>query len=367
MICDNIRISEDGRHLLFAGQDVVELAKKYGTPLYLMDEDKIREKCRLYKNALHKYYGEKARPLYASKANCFKRLYEIMSEEGMGIDVVSAGEIYTALQAGYDIQNAYFHSNNKTDWDIRYAIEHNIGYFVADNAEEVDAIDREAKRQGKTQKILLRLTPGIDTHTFEAVSTGKVDSKFGQAIETGQAEEITKHTLAKENISLEGFHCHLGSQIFAEDVFERGAVIMLEFIARMREAYGYTCRQLDLLDIQNPTRCLILINESARLRLSSRQPARNSRSRCRRSAWNRADPLWVTPAWYCIPSERLKKFRDTKTMYPSTEVCRILRATRSINPSTPAMWRTRWTKRLTLRLLSSEDAASPETSFKKTS
>ena len=118
MICDNIRISEDGRHLLFAGQDVVELAKKYGTPLYLMDEDKIREKCRLYKNALHKYYGEKARPLYASKANCFKRLYEIMSEEGMGIDVVSAGEIYTALQAGYDIQNAYFHSNNKTDWDI---------------------------------------------------------------------------------------------------------------------------------------------------------------------------------------------------------------------------------------------------------
>lgn len=246
MICDNIRISEDGRHLLFAGQDVVELAKKYGTPLYLMDEDKIREKCRLYKNALRKYYGEKARPLYASKANCFKRLYEIMSEEGMGIDVVSAGEIYTALQAGYDIQNAYFHSNNKTDWDIRYAIEHNIGYFVADNAEEVDAIDREAKRQGKTQKILLRLTPGIDTHTFEAVSTGKVDSKFGQAIETGQAEEITKHTLAKENISLEGFHCHLGSQIFAEDVFERGAVIMLEFIARMREAYGYTCRQLDL-------------------------------------------------------------------------------------------------------------------------
>ena len=155
MICDNIRISEDGRHLLFAGQDVVELAKKYGTPLYLMDEDKIREKCRLYKNALHKYYGEKARPLYASKANCFKRLYEIMSEEGMGIDVVSAGEIYTALQAGYDIQNAYFHSNNKTDWDIRYAIEHNIGYFVADNAEEVDAIDREAKRQGKTQKFCL--------------------------------------------------------------------------------------------------------------------------------------------------------------------------------------------------------------------
>ena len=246
MICDNIRISEDGKHLLFAGQDVVNLAKKYGTPLYLMDEDKIREKCRLYKNALNKYYGEKAKPLYASKANCFKRLYEIMTEEGMGIDVVSSGEIYTALQAGYDIRNAYFHSNNKTDWDIKYAMENNIGYFVADNTEEVDAIDKEAKIQGKVQKVLLRLTPGIDTHTFEAVSTGKVDSKFGQAIETGQAEEITKHTLAKENVSLEGFHCHLGSQIFAEDVFERGAVIMFEFIAEMRKKYGFECRQLDL-------------------------------------------------------------------------------------------------------------------------
>lgn len=246
MICDNIRISEDGKHLLFAGQDVVNLAKKYGTPLYLMDEDKIREKCRLYKDALNKYYGEKAKPLYASKANCFKRLYEIMTEEGMGIDVVSSGEIYTALQAGYDIRNAYFHSNNKTDWDIKYAMENNIGYFVADNTEEVDAIDKEAKIQGKVQKVLLRLTPGIDTHTFEAVSTGKVDSKFGQAIETGQAEEITKHTLAKENVSLEGFHCHLGSQIFAEDVFERGAVIMFEFIAEMRKKYGFECRQLDL-------------------------------------------------------------------------------------------------------------------------
>ena len=246
MICDNICISKDGKHLLFAGQDVTELAEKYGTPLYLMDEDKIRENCRAYRNALKKHYGEKAKPLYASKANCFKRLYEIMREEEMGIDVVSSGEIYTALKAGYDIGNAYFHSNNKTDEDIKYAMENGIGYFVADNTEEIDAVNREAKRQGKVQKILLRLTPGIDPHTFEAASTGKVDSKFGQAIETGQAEEITRYALGKENISLCGFHCHLGSQIFAEDVFERGAVIMLDFIAKMREKYGFKCEQLDL-------------------------------------------------------------------------------------------------------------------------
>ena len=246
MICDNIRISEDGRHLLFAGQDVVELAKKYGTPLYLMDEDKIREKCRLYKNALHKYYGEKARPLYASKANCFKRLYEIMSEEGMGIDVVSAGEIYTALQAGYDIQNAYFHSNNKTDWDIRYAIEHNIGYFVADNAEEVDAIDREAKRQGKTQKILLRLTPGIDTHTFEAVSTGKVDSKFGFSIANGDAMSAAKKALQFGNVKLGGFHCHIGSQIFEKKPFAIAVDKMTDFIAEFKAQTGCEAEELNM-------------------------------------------------------------------------------------------------------------------------
>ena len=190
MICDNLTVSPSG-HLLFAGQDTVELAKQYGTPLYLMDEDRIRHNCRVYTQAFRKHFGPGARPLYASKANSFKRIYEIMKEEGMGIDVVSSGEIYTALQAGYDLGQAYFHSNNKTDEDIRYSMEHGIGYFVADNAEEIKAIEAEAARRGIRQKVLLRLTPGIDPHTYEAISTGKVDSKFGSAIETGQAEEIT--------------------------------------------------------------------------------------------------------------------------------------------------------------------------------
>ena len=120
MICDNITAA-DGR-LYFAGQDVTALAQQYGTPLYLMDEDKIRENCRTYLAAFQKHFGDKARPLYASKAASFKRIYEIMKEEGMGIDVVSSGEIYTALQAGYDLGQAYFHSNNKTDEDIRYSM-----------------------------------------------------------------------------------------------------------------------------------------------------------------------------------------------------------------------------------------------------
>ena len=245
MICDNITVSKEGR-LLFAGQDTVDLAKEYGTPLYLLDEDKLREKCRIYKEAFKKHFGPTSRPLYASKANCFKRIYEIMREEGMGIDVVSSGEIYTAVQAGYDLSQAYFHSNNKTDDDIRFGMDNKIGYFVADNVEEVKAVEAEAAKRGIKQKLLLRLTPGIDPHTYEAVATGKVDSKFGSAIETGQAEEITAFTLKQPHIQLMGFHCHVGSQVFAEDIFERAAAIMLDFIGEMNKKYGYMAKQLDL-------------------------------------------------------------------------------------------------------------------------
>ena len=245
MICDNITVGQNG-HLYFAGQDTVELAKQYGTPLYLMDEDKIRESCRVYTEAFKKHFGENARPLYASKANCFKRIYEIMREENMGIDVVSSGEMYTAIQAGYDLSRAYFHSNNKTDADIAYGMDNNIGYFVADNVEEIKAIEAEAGRRGIRQKVLLRLTPGIDPHTYEAIATGKVDSKFGSAIETGQAEEITVFTLAQPHVELMGFHCHVGSQVFGEDIFERAAVVMLEFIADMKAKHGFMAPQLDL-------------------------------------------------------------------------------------------------------------------------
>ena len=244
MICDNITVKKG--ILYFAGQNTVELAGKYGTPLYLLDEDKIRQKCRAYKRAFKKYFGDNAKPLYASKANCFKRIYEIMREENMGIDVVSSGEIYVALKAGYDLSNAYFHSNNKTDGDIAYAMENGIGCFVADNIEEVKAVEAEAARRGITQKLILRLTPGIDPHTYEAIATGKVDSKFGTPIETGQADEIVEFTLKQEHIMLEGYHCHVGSQVFGEDIFERAAEVMLEFSAKMRYKLGFTAKTIDL-------------------------------------------------------------------------------------------------------------------------
>ncbi len=245
MICNNLSVNAEG-HLCLGGQDTVLLAQQYGTPLYLFDEDRIRERCRTYKNAMREAFGASAMPLYASKAASFRQMYRIMKEEGMGVDVVSSGEVYTAKSADFPMECAYFHSNNKTDADIAYAMDAGVGYFVVDNREELDAIEREASLRGITQKILLRLTPGIDPHTYEAVSTGKVDSKFGSAIETGQAEEITVYALKQAHIHLSGYHCHVGSQVFDSDVFLRAAAIMLEFAAQMKEKYGYILEELDL-------------------------------------------------------------------------------------------------------------------------
>lgn len=244
-VADNISVNEKG-HLCFAGQDTTALAAKHGTPLYLMDEDRIRANIRTYTEAFRKHFNAQSRPLFASKAASFTQIYRIAADENMGIDVVSSGEIYTAIKAGFDLSGAYFHSNNKTDWDISYAMDHNIGYFVADNVEEIYAVEAEAAKRGIRQKVLLRLTPGIDPHTYAEVNTGMVDSKFGTAIETGQAVEAVRITLQQPHIDLMGFHCHVGSQVFEEDVFERASVVMLEFIAEMQKTLGYTARELDL-------------------------------------------------------------------------------------------------------------------------
>lgn len=247
MLCSNIGINESG-HLTFAGEDTVRLAAHYKTPLYLMDEDRIRENCRVYKTAMERAFGAGSYPLYASKAASFKRMYTIMQEEKMAIDVVSAGEIATAKRAGFSMERAFFHGNNKTDADVSYAMAANVGYFVADHEEELEIISREAKSRGIRQKVLLRLTPGIDPHTYEAVATGKVDSKFGVAIETGQAEHFVQHALSLPNLRLMGYHCHVGSQVFDEDgsVYHNAAKIMMTFAAEMKKKYGAELQVLDL-------------------------------------------------------------------------------------------------------------------------
>ncbi|MBR5797488.1 MAG: diaminopimelate decarboxylase [Clostridia bacterium] len=245
MICNNLSVNSEG-HLCFAGRDVTELAQKYATPLYLLDEDKIREKCRTYMQAMKTVFGGDSLPLYAGKALCIKDIYRIMREEGMGIDVVSPGEIFTAREGGFPMERAYFHGNNKTDADVAYAMDAGVGYFVCDNEEELFAIEQAAGERGIVQKILIRVAPGIDPHTHKAISTGSIDSKFGAAIETGQAGELTAIALQQPHISLEGYHCHIGSQIFETEPFVDAADIMLQFIATVREYLGYTAKELNL-------------------------------------------------------------------------------------------------------------------------
>ncbi len=245
MICDNITISDNG-HLCFAQQDTVALARQFGTPLYLMDDARIRYNCRRYLTAMKECFGETSRVIYAGKAASFKEMYRIMKEEGMWVDSVSVGEIFTAVSAGFPVENICFHGNNKTDSDLAFALEQGVGTIVIDNTDELLALNAIAQEFHKKQSVLLRLTPGIDTHTYEAVSTGKVDSKFGFAIETGAAEVVTKLALSLENIELLGFHCHVGSQVFDSDSFVFSATIMLEYIRRMKDTYNYVAKVLDL-------------------------------------------------------------------------------------------------------------------------
>ncbi len=244
LLHENMSVAD--QHLCFAGYDTVSLSQKYGTPLMLLDEKKIRETMGIYRDAMRDFFGEGSMPLLASKALSFKGIYRLAMEEGIGTDIVSCGELYTAHSAGFPLEKAFFHGNSKSDGDIAYAMEMGIGYFVVDTQDELFAIDRIAGERGILQKVLLRITPGIDPHTHAAISTGKVDSKFGTAIETGQALEITKTALSLENVSLAGFHCHIGSQIFDVQPFCDAAKMMVSFIADVKRQTGYAPTYLNL-------------------------------------------------------------------------------------------------------------------------
>ena len=244
LICQNLSIRDS--KLYMGEHDALHLARLYGTPLFVMDEDRIRDRCQTYLDAVKEAFGDKGGVYYASKACSFKHIYRIMSDMGMGIDVVSPGEISTAKQAKFDLSKACYHSNNKTDEDIRYAMNVGVGVLAVDSEDELMAISRIADDMGLTQDIYLRLTPGIDPHTYSAVATGKVDSKFGSAIETGQAMSITKLALSLPAINLLGYHCHVGSQVFDSDVYLSTADIMLTFIREVKDTLGYTIPRLDL-------------------------------------------------------------------------------------------------------------------------
>ena len=243
MTDNNIEIKE--RRMKFAGHDVTDLADRYGTSLYLMDEARIRENCRRYTDCLD-IMPEGSMILYAGKACCFKDMYRIITEEGMGADVVSSGELFTALSAGFDPSKLFFHGNGKTDTDLECAVNEGIGYIVCDNEDELYALSAVASYCRKTQKILLRLTPGIDPHTHKKIRTGGIDSKFGSLICDGTAERLAVAASHMDGVELCGFHCHIGSQIFDAQPFVDAAEIMSEFCAGVYRNHGIKTKILDL-------------------------------------------------------------------------------------------------------------------------
>ena len=245
MLSDNIQRASDGS-LLFAGQSVPALAKQYGTPLYLMDEGRIRHNCRMYTETFRECFGDGALPLYAGKAASFRAIYRIAKEEGLGIDAVSPGEIHTALSAGFPAEKIFFHGDGKTDADIRYALEHRIGYFIVDNPDELNRLAEEASRMGMVQKVLLRVTPGIDPHTYKAINTGTVDVKFGVPMETGQAYAFVQDALCMPSLSVCGLHCHVGSEVFDETVFEDTIDVMTDFMAQLHKGFGFVTEMLNV-------------------------------------------------------------------------------------------------------------------------
>ena len=244
-ISDSLSVNNEG-HLTIGGADVSSLAKKYGTPLYIMDEDKIRRTCKIYQDALSEAFGKAFTVNYASKAFSAKSIYRIVDEEGLSADVVSGGELFTALNAGFPTNKISFHGNNKTRDEIVFALESDIKQFIVDNMEELETINNEAKRLSKIADISFRIKPGVDAHTHDFVKTGQIDSKFGVALENGEAFEIIKAALSMENVRLVGLHCHIGSQIFDSEPFSHAATVMFEFIAKIKNELGVEIEELDL-------------------------------------------------------------------------------------------------------------------------
>ena len=243
-LSDNLDVNEKG-HLTIGGCDTIDLAREYGTPLYLMDEDLIRKNCRTYRDAMDKYYDGNGLVLYASKAFSCVYMCKLAMEEGLGLDVVSGGELYTAKKAGFPMEKVYFHGNNKTPDELHFAVEAGVGTIVVDNLTELDQLNQIAEAMNKNVKVMFRIKPGIDAHTHSFIRTGQIDSKFGVALETGEAMEAYKKAAQMSHIKVSGVHCHIGSQIFDREPFEHAAEVMMNFIADLH-TQGISTNELNL-------------------------------------------------------------------------------------------------------------------------
>ncbi|MBP5662480.1 MAG: diaminopimelate decarboxylase [Clostridia bacterium] len=240
---ENMSVNEQG-HLMISGCDTVLLAKRYGTPLYVLDEALVRRNCREAVNAMKKYFSS-GRVMYASKALNTKAVLRIAEEEGLGIDTVSAGELYTALAAGVDPQKIELHGNSKSEEEIRMAVENSIYCIIADGFEELKRIERFCKKLNKTIRVSLRIRPNIDVHAHQAVQTARMDCKFGFGISDGQAIRAAQIVAKSEYMILHGIHCHIGSQIFDEKPFVLLCEHLVDFACSVREQTGVTLAEFN--------------------------------------------------------------------------------------------------------------------------
>jgi len=232
-------------HLEIGGCDTVDLAQQFGTPLYIMDELHIREICREYYASFVEGL-DNAEVIYASKAFSTMAMCRIVEEEGLGLDVVSGGELYTALEADFPASRIYFHGNNKSADELGMAIEAGVGRIIVDNFYELALLEELAAERGCQVDILLRITPGIDAHTHEYIRTGQIDSKFGFTLANGAADQAIDLALSCKQLVLRGVHAHIGSQIFEMGSFRHEVAVMIEYMAQVRKRTGVMLNELNL-------------------------------------------------------------------------------------------------------------------------
>ncbi len=241
---NTLGINEKG-HLSIGGADCVDLAAEFGTPLYVFDEAYIRTMMSVYRDTIAREYGD-GLVLYASKAFSCEAIYAIAREEGIGADVVSGGELYTAMQAGFPAEKICMHGNNKLPRELRYALDCGIGLIVVDSDSEAEDLERECAARGRRQDVLLRINPGVEAHTHAYVQTATPDSKFGFSVASGAAKSMTEHILRCPHLRLRGFHCHIGSQIFEKSSFAVAAEKCLAFMAQLRDTLHFEADTLNL-------------------------------------------------------------------------------------------------------------------------
>jgi diaminopimelate decarboxylase len=244
-VSDALNVNEKG-HLTIGGVDTIDIAEQFGTPCYVFDENQIRENCRSFVKSIEENYDGNGLVCYASKAFCCKEMCRICDEEKMGLDVVSGGELFTAIQAGFPMGKVIFHGNNKTYDELLMAVQNNVGRIIVDNFTELEILEEIAKEKNITVPVLLRIKPGIEVHTHEFVRTGQIDSKFGFALETGEAMEAVARTLNAKFLELRGVHCHIGSQVFEIDPFKLASSVMAKFIRQIRDETGVEMKELNL-------------------------------------------------------------------------------------------------------------------------